>query len=49
MASRGRPPIGPPVIVRIPPSLLAAIDRAASAAGVSRAEMIRQTIERGLR
>lgn len=48
MTSRGRPAIGERVELRIPPPLLARVDAEAARLGVSRAEAIRQTIERGL-
>jgi Ribbon-helix-helix protein, copG family len=40
----GRPSIGPLVRARIPPDLLTAIDQAATAQGIPRAEMIRQLL-----
>ena len=49
MTGRGRPAIGERVEVRIPPPLLDRIDRAAEQAGVSRAEMIRQTLEKAMK
>lgn len=44
----GRPAEGRPVQVRIPAELLTAVDAAAEAAGVSRAEQIRRMITSGL-
>lgn len=40
----GRPAIGPAFSVRLPPGLLARVDAAAAAEGVSRAEWIRRTL-----
>jgi hypothetical protein len=40
-AKPGRPYVGPEVRVRIPPDLLAKIDRAAPRRGLTRAAMIR--------
>lgn len=41
---RGRPPIGARVTVRLPPDVIAALDRAANDAGVTRAEIVRATL-----
>ena len=43
-AHRGRPAIGPQVNISIAPDMLARVDEAAKAAGVSRSEWIRQAI-----
>lgn len=45
---RGRPPIGPAVLQRFTTAELAAIDAAATAEGVKRAEMIRRLVGEAL-
>lgn len=45
----GRPKIGDPVLVRFPPDQLAAVDAMASDKEISRAEVVRQLVARGLR
>lgn len=44
----GRPEIGPAVQVRLPEDLLEQIDALAEQAGISRAETIRQLLEKAL-
>lgn len=44
----GRPPIGPQINVAISPEVVARVDTAARAAGVSRSEWIRRAIEAAL-
>lgn len=47
-AGPGRPEIGPAFSVRFPPGLLARVDTAATALGVSRAEYLRGLAEKAL-
>lgn len=49
MTPAGRPEIGTPVNVRLGADLLAQVDQYAAAESVSRAEAIRQLVQRGLR
>lgn len=49
MSPVGRPEIGTPVNVRLGADLLAKVDRYANAEGVSRAEAIRELLQRALR
>ena len=44
----GRPPVGEPITVRLPPGLLRDVDRHAAAAGMSRAAYLRALIAGGL-
>lgn len=44
MTTRGRPPTGIPVLVRIPPGLLALIDVEAERDSISRAALIRNIL-----
>ena len=44
----GRPAIGPQINVAIPPEVVARVDAAARAAGISRSEWIRRAIESAL-
>ncbi|NLD77088.1 MAG: ribbon-helix-helix protein, CopG family [Acidimicrobiales bacterium] len=44
----GRPPIGDRISVRLPESMLAALDERAQTAGVSRAGAVRLLLERAL-
>lgn len=48
---RGRPATGrdPQVIVRLPPSMIEAIDGRAAESSVTRSEAIRRLLERGLK
>jgi predicted DNA-binding protein len=49
MAGRGRPSTGVPINTRVPPELLEKIDRLARERGVSRAVIIRELLEEGVR
>lgn len=44
----GRPEVGPPITIKVPPALLARVDAAAEAAGVTRAEWLRRAAEAAL-
>jgi len=44
----GRPPVGEPITVRLPPGLLKDVDRHADAAGMSRAAYLRALIAAAL-
>jgi hypothetical protein len=44
----GRPEVGPVIQARIPPALLAKLDAYAAGQGTSRAETVRQLVERAL-
>lgn len=49
MSPAGRPEIGQPINIRLGDDLLAAVDNYAADCGVSRAEAIRELVQRGLR
>lgn len=49
MSPGGRPPVGTAINMRLPADLLAEVDAAAGAEGVSRAEMIRRLVAAGLK
>lgn len=49
MSPAGRPEIGTPVNIRLGDDLLAQVDQFAQVESVSRAEAIRQLVQRGLR
>lgn len=49
MSPAGRPEVGTPINVRLGDELLAQVGQYAEAEGVSRAEAIRQLVQRGLR
>lgn len=49
MSPAGRPAVGTPVNIRLGDELLAQVDQFAAAEGVSRAEAIRQLVQRGLK
>jgi metal-responsive CopG/Arc/MetJ family transcriptional regulator len=49
MTRAGRPEVGSPINVRLGDKLLRSVDYFAEAEGVSRAEAIRQLVQRGLR
>lgn len=44
MTGRGRPPVGPRVVVRLPDELLARVDRDAERAGETRSQALRRII-----
>jgi metal-responsive CopG/Arc/MetJ family transcriptional regulator len=48
VTSRGRPPIGPTVVVRMPPELVQQLDERAEREGVARAELVRRIIANAL-
>lgn len=49
MSPGGRPAVGTPVNIRLGADLLDQVDQYAAAEGISRAEAIRQLVQRGLR
>lgn len=49
MTPMGRPAVGTPVNIRLGDELLAQVDQFAATEGISRAEAIRQLVQRGLR
>lgn len=49
MSPAGRPEIGKPINIRLPNDLLAEVDVYAAENGISRAEAIRQLVQRGLK
>lgn len=49
MSPAGRPEVGTPINVRLGDELLAQVDQFAQAESISRAEAVRQLVQRGLR
>lgn len=45
MTTRGRPPVGPVITVRIPADVLARLDAEAARQGVTRAELVRNIVK----
>jgi hypothetical protein len=48
MTGRGRPQVGSPAVVRLPPDMLAVVDRIATDRSMKRAEVLRMLIDLGL-